>query len=134
MSGQVRPTLKQIMMELAHSVANRSHDPKHKVGCVVTDEHMERVLGFGYNGGAKGQSNERDSMEEGKSGFIHAEVNALVKTDYSIPNKKVFLTMSPCRVCAKLLVNAGVKEVYYSKVYDVSALEILTKAGIIHGN
>lgn len=120
-------------MNLAHMIAARSHDPKHKVGCVVTDINRERVLGFGYNGGAKGQSNKRDSMYEGKSGFIHAEVNALVKTDYSVPDKIIYLTLSPCKVCAKLLVNAKVKEVYYSKVYDMSSLKILEKAGIKHG-
>jgi dCMP deaminase len=128
----VRPSLDHIMMELAHSIAKRSHDPKHRVGCVVTDQAREKVLAFGYNGGAKGQTNQRDSMEEGKSGFIHAEVNALVKCDYSVPNKVVFLTLSPCNVCAKLLVNAGVSEVYYSEVYDHRALEILTAGGIIH--
>jgi len=123
-------SLESIMMNLAHSLAQRSLDPKKKVGCVVTDEKMERVLGMGYNAGAKGQSDERESMDSGCSNLIHAEVNALIKTDYSIPNKKVFLTLSPCRVCAKMLVNAGISEVYYNELYNESALEILTTAGI----
>lgn len=118
------------MMDLAVNLSKRSQDPKIKVGCVITDQTIERVLGMGYNGGAKGQSEERESMEPGKSNLIHAEANAIIKTDYSIPNKVVFVTMSPCRVCAKMLVNANVSKVYYRDLYDESSLEILEKANI----
>ena len=128
-----RVSLDEIMMGLAFMLASRSHDPKRKVGCVITDKHREKVLGMGYNGGARGLSNERDSMEKGSSGFVHAEANALVKCDYSHPDKVMFLTLSPCKVCAKLIVNARVSEVYYAEIYDYMPLRILDKAGIKHG-
>ena len=131
--GRSRPSLDAIMMGLAESLANRSHDPKHKVGCVITDSKRERVLGMGYNGGARGLSNARDSMVSGHSGLIHAEANALIKCDYSHPEKVVFVTLSPCKVCAKMLVNAGATEVYYKEIYEYQALRILDKAGIKHG-
>ena len=128
----IRPTLQRIMMQLAHSLSKRSKDPKTKVGCVICDEDLERVVSIGYNGGAKGQSDERDSDEPGQSNLIHAEANALVKCDYSIPNKVVFLTHSPCVVCSKMLVNAKVKKVYYSEPFRdwKESKKILENAGI----
>lgn len=56
-----------LMMDIAEKLAEQSKDPKLKVGCVITDEFAERPLGWGWNGGARGQSDERESMEEGKS-------------------------------------------------------------------
>lgn len=124
--------LKSIIIKFIQDLAQRSEDDRLKVGCVITDENTERILGFGWNGGAKGQSDQPESLEEGKSNLIHAEINALIKTDYSIPNKVVFITHSPCRVCAKVLVNAKIKKLYYINDYrDLSALDILTNAGIL---
>lgn len=125
-----RPDLKQIMMNLAEDLAQRSKDHKYKVGCVVTDEDLSRVIGMGYNGGAKGQSDKRESSDPGCSNLIHAEINALIKTDYSIPNKIIFITHSPCRVCSKVIVNAGVKKLYYKNLYDSSSFDILESANI----
>lgn len=125
-----RPSLEDIFMELAERLSQRSKDPKIQVGCVICDERLERVIAIGYNGGARGQDDGRESMEQGKSGLIHAEANALVKCDYSIPNKIVFLTHSPCTVCAKMLVNAGVKKLYFKNKYDEKPLNILRTAGI----
>jgi dCMP deaminase len=119
-------------MNLACDIAKRSKDTKLKVGCVIADENLERILGFGWNGGARGQSDERESIDPGQSNLIHAEVNALIKTDYSIPNKVVFLTHAPCKVCAKVLVNAKIERLYYKIEYNgPHGLDILQKAGII---
>ena len=127
-----KPELVTIFMDLALRLSGQSKDSKLKVGCVITDENLERILGLGWNGGAKGQSDQRESDEPGQSNLIHAEVNALIKTDYSIPNKVVFLTHAPCRVCAKVLVNAKISKLYYKNMYrDESALAILKDAGII---
>jgi len=73
-------------------------------------------------------------MKQGQSGFIHAEINALIKCDYNNPKKKkMYLTLSPCDVCAKAIVNAGIDEVIFSRKYEYSeeALNILNDAGII---
>jgi dCMP deaminase len=127
-----KKSLKSIIMEFTVNLSLRSEDERLKVGCVVTDENLEKILGFGWNGGARKQSDQPESLEEGKSNLIHAEINALIKTDYSIPNKIVFLTHSPCRVCAKVMVNAKIKKLYYLNDYrDLSALDILKDAGIM---
>ena len=128
-----RPSWDAIWMKFAHNIAQRSPDPKHKVGAVIINNENTQVLSIGYNGDQKGGGNCRESLETGKSGFIHAEINALIKCDYNYPkNKKMYLTLSPCSICAKAIVNAGIVEVIYSCEYPHSgnALNILRDAGI----
>ena len=119
-------------MDFAHTIAKRSPDPKHKVGAVIVNEENTQVLSIGYNGDQKGGSNSRESMNVGRSGFIHAEINALIKCDYNYPKKKkMYLTLSPCRICAKAIINAGIDEVIYCSEYQESnGLNILKDAGI----
>ena len=90
------------------------------------------MLSIGYNGNYKGGPHFRESSDPGKSGFIHAEVNALVKCDFNFPKKKhMYLTHSPCRACSKLIVNAEISKVIYNTLYrDLSGIEILISAGI----
>jgi len=129
-----RPSWDDIWIDFAHTISLRSPDPKHKVGAVIVNEENTQVLSIGYNGDQKGGKNQRDSMKQGQSGFIHAEINALIKCDYNNPKKKkMYLTLSPCDVCAKAIVNAGIAEVIFSKKYEYSeeALNILNDAGII---
>jgi dCMP deaminase len=110
----------------------RSPDPKHKVGAVIVNNENTQVLSVGYNGDQKGGSNKRDSLDFGKSGFIHAEINALIKCDYNNPaKKKMYLTLSPCNICAKAIINAGISEVIYLERYEKSnGIDILIDAGI----
>ena len=127
-----RPTWDSIWIKFAHDIAERSPDSKHKVGAVIVNNANTQVLSIGYNGDQKGGVNQRESMEVGKSGFIHAEINALIKCDFNYPNgKKMYLTLSPCRMCAKAIVNAGIEEVIYFEEYKESnGLDILKEAGI----
>ncbi len=127
-----RPSWDKIWMDFAHNISLRSVDNKYKVGSVIVTEDNTQVLAMGYNGDHKGGPNKRDSHEHGKSGFIHAEVNALIKCDFNNPKKKkMYLTHSPCVVCAKCIVNAGIEEVIYDNLYEESdGLEILKQTGI----
>ena len=72
-------------------------------------------------------------MSQGKSGFIHAEINALIKCDYNHhKRKKMYLTLSPCDICAKAIINAGISEVTYSAVYEASnGINILKSYGVV---
>ena len=128
-----RPDWDNIWNNFVHDISQRSVDTKYKVGAVIVTDDNTQVLALGYNGDHKGGSNARDSMETGKSGFIHAEVNALIKCNYNIPKrKKMYLTHSPCAVCAKCIINAGIDEVIYYKEYeDLSGIYILEEAEII---
>lgn len=129
-----RPSWDNIWIEFAKSIAKRSCDSKYQVGAVIVNIENTQVLSIGYNGDQKGGSNQRDSTETGQSGFIHAEINALIKMDYNNPcKKKMYLTLSPCEVCAKAIVNAGIDELVYVKKYchGNKSLEILNQAGIL---
>lgn len=127
-----KPKWDEIWANLAHIISQRSSDPRLKVGAVIVSQDNETVLALGYNGDEKGGENQPDSLEPGKSGFIHAEINALVKLNYLDPrDKKIYLTHSPCPVCARAIVNAGIKKVFYAKNYRESkGIEILEDRGI----
>ena len=127
-----RPSWDEVWMSMAETIAQRSYDPRHRVGAVVVSGDNAQVLALGYNGNYSGGPNEVESAEPGRSGMIHAEINALLKLDYNNPKRKVlYLTLSPCRHCAKCIINAGIDEVVYREEYrDTSSLELLRKAGL----
>lgn len=128
-----RPTWDSIWMNFAIDISKRSVDEKHKVGAIIVNSENTQVLSIGYNGDQKGGPNKRASLLTGQSGFIHAEINALIKCNYNSPAiKKMYLTLSPCVVCAKAIVNAGIKSVFYKEEYEFGAegLDILKNAGI----
>lgn len=128
-----RPAWDEIWANFAKQISRRSADPKYKVGAVVVNDENTQVLSIGYNGDQKGGSNERESLSMGESGFIHAEENALIKLDYNNPKyKKMYVTLSPCKMCAKKIVNAGIDEVVYLERYEQSnGIDILIDAGIV---
>lgn len=124
---QTRPKWDEVWMDFASNIARRSPDPNFKVGCCIVTGDNCQVLSIGYNGDHKGGSNVRESLEPGCSGFIHAEINALIKLDYNNPkNKTLYITLSPCRQCAKAIINGGIDRVVYRDVYrDTSGIELL---------
>lgn len=128
----VRPSWPETWMSIAHLIAQRSYDPSLRVGAVIVSDDNSQMLSMGYNGNYRGGPHQRESNEPGQSGFIHAEVNALVKCDFNFHKKKhMYLTHSPCRTCAKLIVNAEITKVIYDTPYrDTSGIEILTSVGI----
>ena len=112
--AQIRPNWDEIWMDFASNIARRSPDPNFKVGCCIVSQDNCQVLAIGYNGDHKGGSNVRESLEPGQSGFIHAEINALIKLDYNNPKKKtLYITLSPCKQCAKAIINGGIDRVVY---------------------
>lgn len=127
-----RPSWDMVWMETAKVLSRRSVDPRFQVGAVIVTEDNTQVLAVGYNGDHRGGPNSVESAEPGMSGFIHAEINALIKCDYGHhKRRKMYLTLSPCRQCAKAIVNGGVSEVIYLSEYrDTSGIELLNNAGI----
>src|SRR5207237_9549289 len=102
-----------------------------QVGTVVTDQLLENVLAIGYNGNARGLPNKCDSSVPGSCGCIHSEMNALVKAPGSLRDKVVFISASPCVMCAKLMINSGVTHVFYRTAYrDPSGIEELAQGGV----
>ena len=132
-SVQTRPSWNSIWMDFAYTISQRSYDPNFKVGCCIVTEDNCQVLAVGYNGNHKGGPNKRESDEPGHSGFIHAEINALIKLDYNNPkSKKLYLTLSPCSACAKAIINGGIDKVFYREQYRCTAgIELLRECGIV---
>jgi dCMP deaminase len=122
----------EVWMTVARTVAMRSYDPRMKVGAVVVAEDNTGVLAVGYNGNARGLPNEVESLDAGQSGFLHAETNCLVKCPFHYPvAKHMYVTHAPCRMCAKLTINAAVTRVVYDIPYrDMSGVELLRSSGV----
>jgi dCMP deaminase len=133
MSKKSRPTWDEIWMEFARSISQRSYDPRHQVGAVIVTEDNTQVLAVGYNGNYAGGPNEVESKIPGESGMLHAEINALLKMDYNNPKRKImYVTLSPCKMCAKAIINAGISEVRYMEEYrDNAGLNILESSKIV---
>lgn len=127
-----RPSWHHTWMTIAKTVAERSYDPRLQVGAIVVSDDNTRLLSLGYNGNYRGGPHHPDSIDPGQSGFIHAEMNALVKCDYNYNRDKImYLTHSPCQLCAKLIVNANISQVIYDIDYrDSTGLDILRTCGI----
>lgn len=123
-------------MNIAKQIATLSYDPKHQVSAILVKKDFSNIHSMGYNGNYAGGPNERDSMLSGQSGFIHAEENALLKKTTTKEdleqNYIMFVTMTPCNMCAKKMVNAGVKEVCALDVYENSgnSKEVFDNSGV----
>ena len=130
--NRCRPTWHETWMNIARTVAERSYDPRLRVGAIIVSEDNTRLLSLGYNGNHRGGPNIVDSHEPGQSGMIHAEVNCIIKCDYNFNRKKImYLTHSPCVQCAKIIVNANISEVIYDVEYrDPSGIKLLESAGV----
>lgn len=113
-----RPSWDEIYIGFALALSERSTCQRLQVGCVVVSGDNQRVLAIGYNGSWRGGPNKCDTAEPGACGCIHAETNAMVKFD---PREGagaiLYTTDSPCQHCAKLIVNAGITDVRYDRLY-----------------
>lgn len=126
-----RIPLFEVYMRMAEELAKRSTCARLQVGTVITDASLQNVVAIGYNGNAKGFPNRCDSTVPGSCGCIHSEMNALVKAPGGMQDKVVFVTDSPCVMCAKLMVNSGTSHVFYRRPYrDQSGVEVLQRAGV----
>lgn len=118
---------------MADLVAARSTCARLQVGCVIVSADNRRVLSLGYNGNASGLPNHCDSTEPGSCGCLHGEANAIVNCAASreVP-KVVYVTDSPCKMCAKMLVNLGqVQRVVFGRKYRIEdGLRVLEQAQI----
>lgn len=117
-----RHTLKiDVFKRMCIDLSSLSHDPKFKVASLIITSDFREICAMGYNGNYKGGKNERDSMETGQSGFLHAEENALYHLckPYELRSNLIMIcTHKPCPMCAKRIVNSGIRNVMYVNPYD----------------
>ena len=118
-------------MRMAEELAKRSTCARNRVGTVITTSDLTQVLGIGYNGNARGLPNACDGDEPGRCGCIHSEANALIKAGAQTEGKVMFVTVSPCVMCSKMIVNSNVHRVYYRTPYrDPAGVDILCQGGV----
>ena len=113
-----RITREQMFKEIAQVVSKRSTCSRKQVGCVLVKEN--RIVSIGYNGVLPNMPEEMGIDEEGNSHTVHAEANVIsFCAKHGIPTEgtTLFTTLSPCEKCAELIIQAGIKEVYFMEYY-----------------
>ena len=110
-----------------------SHCTRKKVGALIVKDRM--IISDGYYGTPTGFENPCEDEENYTKWYVlHAEANAILKVASSTQSCKgatLYLTLSPCRECSKLVYQAGIKRLVYDKTYkDTTGLEFLQKAGV----
>lgn len=126
-----RPKREALHMQTAFMWAERSLDPRRRVGAVVTTTDLCEILSFGYNGPCRGLPHDYIRDEPGNSGCLHAEDNAISRIRGPHENKVMFVTDEPCEMCSQRMVNAGFEKVYYCREYrDHTGIGILKRMGI----
>lgn len=120
-------------LRMAREWAELSHCERKKVGALIVKNRM--IISDGYNGTPSGFENYCED-EEGYTKWyvLHAEANAIMKVASStndMSGATLYITLSPCRECAKLIHQAGVRRLVYLHEYkDRSGLDFLQGAGI----
>lgn len=123
----IKPSFDEIYMELAEKLALRSHCVKAQVGAVLTKD--TRIVSLGYNGPPAGTHNcdlewpETGCPRDSKGSCslaLHAEQNAILyatKNNVSMQDATLYVTLSPCISCARVIFTTGIKKVYYKNSY-----------------
>jgi dCMP deaminase len=140
-----RPTWHEYFVSITKQVATRSTCLRRKVGAIIVKD--KRILTTGYNGAPKGVENcleagtclreelgvpsgERHEICKG----LHAEQNALLQAAYhgvSIKDSVIYCTTQPCIMCSKMIINAGIRKIYYLEDYpDPLSIGMLDEAGV----
>jgi dCMP deaminase len=120
-------------LAMAKRWSELSHCTRKKVGALIVKDRM--IISDGYNGTPTGFENPCEDEENYTKWYVlHAEANAILKVAGSTQSCKgatLYLTLSPCRECSKLVYQAGIKRLVYDKAYkDTTGLDFLQKAGV----
>ncbi|MGB1042102.1 MAG: deoxycytidylate deaminase [Tenacibaculum sp.] len=120
-------------LKMAQEWGKLSHCKRKQVGALIVKDRM--IISDGYNGTPSGFENYCED-EEGYTKWyvLHAEANAILKVAASTQSCKgatLYITLSPCQQCSKLIHQAGIKRVVYAEAYkDSSGIDFLEKAGV----
>ena len=120
-------------LRMAMSWAKLSHCQRKQVGALIVKDDM--IISDGYNGAPSGFDNCcEDDNGETHWYVLHAEANAILKVAKSTNNARgatLYLTLSPCKDCSKLILQAGIKKVVFVNLYkDSEGVDFLEAAGV----
>ncbi|MCQ2056116.1 MAG: cytidine/deoxycytidylate deaminase family protein [archaeon] len=141
-----RPNNDEYFMKMAFLISERSTCIRRHVGAVIVKNKC--VLATGYNGSPKGTKHCEDigcirqqmsipsGMRHELCRGVHAEQNAIIQAAYfggiSVESATIYTTTYPCSMCAKILINAGIKEVVYDEDYiDDFSSKLFNEVGMI---
>ena len=140
-----RPDWDHYFMDIAETVATRSNCSRRHVAAVLVRD--KRIISTGYKGTPRGITNcneggcprcSSDAPSGEKLGeclCCHAEENSIVQAAYHgimVAGATLYTTYSPCLLCSKMIINAGIKEVVYKQRYsiDSTSMRLLAEAGV----
>lgn len=117
-----RPSKIKNYMDIAEVIAQRSHDAETKVGAILVNNKSGAILSTGYNGFVRGvRDSELPNTRPLKYEYIlHAEQNLITNAarhGISMEDCMVVCTMSPCKLCMRMLVNSGITKVVVKSLY-----------------
>jgi len=128
----------RVFMNVAREIASLSRAVKAKVGAIIVDEKFN-IISCAFNGTPKGFDNVAETVQEDgtlktKPEVLHAESNAitkLAKSTQSSDGCTMYVTLTPCLQCSKLIAQAGIKRLVYSHEWDdMQGLGLLEKCGV----
>jgi len=142
--GHSRPSWDEYFLEMARLVSRRATCLRRSVGAVIVKD--KRILATGYNGAPSGLKHcaevgclrEKLKVPSGERHelcrALHGEQNALIQASLygiSVKGATLYATNQPCIICAKMLINAGIREIFSLDGYpDKMAMEFLKEAGV----
>ena len=140
-----RPSWHQYFLTITRNVAERSTCTRAKVGAVIVRD--KNILATGYNGAPAGMPHCLDvgcliyasrtpsgENEENCFRTIHAEINAIAqaaKNGASIRDADIYITHTPCIHCVKVLINTGIRRIFYEREYKRATIEELLRGARI---
>ncbi len=118
----MRPTKNQNYMDMAEVIAERSHDAETKVGAVLINNASGAILATGYNGFVRGANDSilPTTRPDKYEYILHAEQNLIANSarhGISMANCSLVCTLSPCKLCMRMLLNCGVTKVIAKDLY-----------------
>jgi len=123
-----------LYMDFAKRVSLMSYCDRKKVGAIVVDKAGTNVISMGYNGTPSGFPNDCECNGKTHPHVLHAEQNALMKlaaSHQSSDGGSIFVTLSPCETCSVLIIQSGIKKVFFNERYRVdNGLKLLAQSGI----
>ena len=128
--------LDEAYLNICHEWSKLSHARRKKVGCIIVKDGA--IISDGYNGTPKGFDNNCEILYNGslktKTEVLHAESNAitkLAKSTQSSLGATMYITISPCVECAKLIIQSGIERVIYKDFYrSDEGIKLLKQAKI----
>jgi dCMP deaminase len=120
-------------LRMATEWASLSHCRRKQVGALLVRDNM--IISDGYNGTPSGFSNDcEDNNGDTHWYVLHAEANAIMKVARSTNNARestLYITLSPCKECCKLILQAGIRRLVYVNEYkDSTGIDFLKSAGV----